>query len=158
MNTQYLMKFNKIIELISHIEFLFTLYIKMVGFFELQNSDILTDRVRFNMLDDILSQLFNVEHLEPNHIYRYSTQLETPKNHQIILNNWEMLFFGERQLERYKKNKRLVYWTICRLIELFNQKYSPEQPMSMTRIQFNKRSSEDNTKVITYTFHELVIR
>lgn len=114
-----------------------------------------TDQQRFINISNVLTQIFNITHIEKDHIYRYDTKMETPENHKIILDNWNMLFFDEKQPERCKKNHRLVFWMLEHVVQIFNEKHKPTQPIKFDKIQFTKRLANNGKKPTAITYYEL---
>ena len=122
----------------------------MNNFFGLQESTVTSDRLRFTIVTEILTKIFGVGKIERDTTYKYDTKLETQDNHQLILDNWDMLFFGEKQPERCKTNRRLVYWTIKCVVDLFNQKYHPQKLVTFERVTRSQRNSDGSRGTVTH--------
>jgi hypothetical protein len=126
----------------------------MNSFFDLQKSKIMADQVRFTIMNGLVIKIFGVNQIEQGKIYQYNTKLETQENHQWILENWDVLFFDEKPDKRCKTNHRLVYWTIDRMINAFNDKYHPTTNVTFDRIIHSQRNKDEGTRG-TVTHYEL---
>jgi hypothetical protein len=119
-------------------------------FFELEKSEQISNQLHFTAITRILSKIFNMEQIEKTQTYQYNTKLESQDNHQLIIESWHMLFFGERLPERFKKNVRLVFWTIEMIVKLFNEKYQPRHQVIFERVTKSQRNSDGTRGTITH--------
>ena len=127
----------------------------MNSFFDLSNSTDETSHVSFTIIMDLLAKIFGVSHITKGQTYYYTTKLETDTNWQLILTDWKLLFFGQKQSKQHQKNKRLVFWVINKIKDLFNQTYLPQIPITLTRFAKSQRS--DNGSHGTVTRYELIM-
>jgi hypothetical protein len=75
----------------------------MVNFFDLSESSDDIAHVSFVIITEVLAQIFNVDQITKDTIYRYDTKLETQNNHQKILKCWKWLFFGQKNIKTTSK-------------------------------------------------------
>ena len=126
-----------------------------VDFFDLQNSLIMSDRLKFDLFVQILKTFFVVENITKNTTYRYSTQMETEENRTYLIDNWDALQIFGYHNEHYKKNKRLVQLIINRIVDHLNQTYQFTNPMTFTRVIIVKQAEYGSKKTITLTYFDL---
>lgn len=125
------------------------------NFFDLEKSPKWSDQLKFEIVCKVFRQLFGVQSIEKDKVYRYSTKLETEQNHQFLIDNWQVICFVEYLNDHYKKNRRLVYWLINHLVDVFNQQYQFKEKITFNKLYFNKRSHEDKSRIIAYTYYDL---
>lgn len=122
----------------------------MDNFFSLNVSQILNDRLKFLIFVELLKDIYGVDKIEKEKTYRYTTKLETEENRQKILDNWYALFFFETQKDYSRKNKRLVYWTINRMVEIFNRDYCFNHLITFDHVMINIKTENDKPTTLTY--------
>lgn len=127
----------------------------MNNFFDLQQSLIWSDRTKFYIFTELLTQLFGVKQIEKDQVYRYSTKMETNENHKLILENWDNICLFGYQNESFKKNKRLVYGIINHIITYLNEKYHFTYLIKFDRVIIIKRSETNSKKVLTLTYYDI---
>lgn len=127
----------------------------MNNFFDLKQSPIWGDRIKFNIYTQILAQLFEVEQIEQDATYRYSTKMETEQNHKLLLDNWDIICLFGYQNEYFKKTKRLVYGILDHTITHLNEKYHFTNPIKFEKAVIIKRSEENSKKVLTLTYYDI---
>jgi hypothetical protein len=127
----------------------------MNSFFDLQTSQTWSDNIKFNLFTELLTRLFNVQQIEKDHVYQYSTKMETEENHAFILANWDIVCLFGFQNEYFKKNKRLVYSVIDHIITCLNEKYKFVNPIKFEHERVVKQAEYGSKKTITLTYYNL---
>jgi hypothetical protein len=127
----------------------------ITSFFDLRESPVIADRLRFTIINEVLSKIFQVTQLERGQIYQYSTKLDTPENKYLIINNWDLLFSEERPPERCKRIKRLVCWTINQIIDILKQKYHIQNSIMVEAFHHKIHIAGYGNKGTTETFYQL---
>jgi hypothetical protein len=124
----------------------------MNSFFDLEKFPQFQIKASYDLFINLLDQIFGKDSYLK--MIRIDKEVETEKNHQIILENWESIKLYYKTQIHIKKTKKLVRQTLKYIVKYLNETHHFEHP-----IKWNQKmnSYRIGNKTFTPTYVELML-
>ena len=121
----------------------------MNSFFDLQKSSQYQIKSSYEFLISLLDELFGKD--SHTKTIKIDLSVETPKNHEFLLNQWDAIHTLYKTPNHIKKTQKLVRQCLKQIVTFLNETYNFTQPIKFV----NKRDAYwKEGKVITPTYVE----
>lgn len=122
----------------------------MNSFFDLKNCPQFQIKSSYDLLIMLLNNLFGEDSYQK--MIKIDLEIETEKNHQLILDQWDAIRLLYKSPNSIKKTQKLVRQTLKHIIIYLNETYKFSQPI---RFISKRDAYRKDDKVITPTYVEL---